>query len=99
MSSGVMFNPRMLLRWKATFTMTITERIQQAIMTKRLNSYRLVTTQERIECWQGKKLVGFAVDDVLHAINPANGFSELVGNVNHRSEIAGKLAAYRFKSD
>lgn len=76
---------------------TTKERIEQAIMKKRLNSYRIVTTQERVECWQGKKLIGFAVDDVLHAINPQNGYSEIVGNVNHRSEIIGKLAAYRFK--
>lgn len=65
-------------------------------MTKRLQTIKIVTTAERIEAYERNKLIGFVQDDTLFTIN-SNGYSENIGSVNHRSEIAGKLIAYSAK--
>lgn len=59
--------------------------------------FKIYTRQGRIDVMSGNTLVGYVDNDQLYGID-SKGFADLVGSVNHRTEIIGKLKAWRNKN-
>lgn len=62
-------------------------------MPKKISSTKIIIRNERIEAYQNNELIGYVEDDTLYGMR--NGYAEPVGPVNHRVEIAAKLAIWR----
>ena len=54
---------------------------------------RIVTRNDRIEAYRENTLIGYAENDHLYAMD-TNGFAVPIGEISHRSEIAGKIDAW-----
>lgn len=59
--------------------------------------FKIYTRQGRIDVMSGNTLVGYVDNDQLYGID-SKGFADLVGSVNHRTEIIGKLKVWRNKN-
>ena len=51
---------------------------------------KLIQTDERLNVLHRNKIVAYVENDLLYAFNKS-GYAELVGEINHRVEITGKL--------
>lgn len=62
---------------------------------KPMGKYQLVNQDDRINVMVNRsKIVGYVEDDQLTALD-AQGYAVPIGAINHRTEIIGKLDAWR----